>query len=120
MTSQAQALAPLPNVAGLAFLGFPLHSPDKPSSERALHLADVHVPMLFIQGTRDKLAELGRMSQLVSDLGHDSTLLTIQHADHSFQVLVRSGRTSDEVLVELLDGLVAWMDGVLRSSAVNR
>ncbi len=113
MTSQAQAITPLPHVAGLAFLGFPLHPPEKPSSTRADHLTGVRVPMLFIQGTRDKLAEHARMSQVVSDLGSGSVLLTIQHADHGFDVLVRSGRTHDEVLVELLDGMANWMNGVL-------
>lgn len=114
MTSQAQALAPLPHVVGLAFVGFPLHPPEKPSSDRADHLKGVRIPMLFIQGTRDKLAEHPRMSQVVSDLGSGSSLLTIQHADHGFDVLVRSGRTHDDVLAELLDGLASWMSGVLR------
>lgn len=114
MTSQAHAITPLPHVAGLAFLGFPLHPPEKPSSERAVHLTGVHVPMLFIQGTRDKLAEHGRMAQVVSDLGSGSRLLTIQHADHGFDVLVRSGRTHDDVLAELLDGIANWMNGVLK------
>ena len=113
MTSQAQAIAALPHVAGLAFLGFPLHAPDKPSSERAGHLTRVRVPMLFMQGTRDKLAEHARMVQLVSELGSNSVLLTIQHADHGFDVLVRSGRTNEDVLSELLDGMANWMNGVL-------
>jgi predicted alpha/beta-hydrolase family hydrolase len=113
MTSQAQAVTPLPHVHGLAFLGFPLHPPDKPSSERAHHLTGVRVPLLFIQGTRDKLAEHARMSQVVSDLGSGSVLLTIQHADHGFDVLVRSGRTHNDVLAELLDGMANWMNGVL-------
>lgn len=113
MTSQAQAITPMPHVAGLAFLGFPLHSPEKPSSERADHLTGVHVPMLFIQGTRDKLAEHARMSQVVSGLGSAAVLLTVQHADHAFNVLVRSGRTRDDVLVELLDGMADWMTDVL-------
>ncbi len=115
MTSQAQALSPLPDVDGLAFLGFPLHAPDKPSGERATHLAGVKIPMLFIQGTRDKLAEHPRMTQLVADLGPDSTLLTIEHADHGFDVLVRSGRKPEEVMVELLDGLGGWIGSTLTS-----
>lgn len=105
MTSQAQALSALPDVTGLAFLGFPPHAPDKPPRERATHLADVEVPMLFIQGTRDKLAEFSRMTELVAELGPTSTLLTIEHADHGFDVLVRSGRKPPEVMAELLDGL---------------
>lgn len=116
MTSQAQAITPLPHVAGLVLLGFPLHPPDKPSSERAEHLTGVHVPMLFIQGTKDKLAEYPRMSQVVTDLGSSSVLLTIQHADHGFAVLVRSGRTHDDVLMELLDGMANWMSSVLKAS----
>lgn len=113
MTSQAQALEPLPAVAGLAFLGFPLHPPDKPSSERAGHLGDVKVPMLFLQGTRDKLAELTRMTQVAAELGPNAKLLTIEGADHGFDVLVRSGRKPGEVLSEVLDGLAAWIGGVL-------
>ena len=109
MTSQAQALEPLAHVAGLAFLGFPLHMPDKPSSERALHLDDVKVPMLFIQGTRDKLAEFQRISDLAVHLGKRATLLPIEHADHGFDVLVRSGRKPEEVLREVLDGLTSWI-----------
>lgn len=115
MTSQAQAIEPLPHVAGLAFVGFPLHPPEKPSSERAEHLTGVRVPMLFIQGTRDKLAEHARMSKVVADLGSGSSMLTIQHADHGFDVLVRSGRTRPEVMAELLDGLAGWMEEVHNS-----
>ena len=115
MTSQAQALSPLPAVAGLAFLGFPLHAPDKASNERAKHLSDVRVPMLFIQGTRDKLAEYSRMTQLVAELGPKSVLLTIDHADHSFDVLLRSGRKPDEVMAELLDGLAAWIGRTVKT-----
>ena len=115
MTSQAQALSPLPNVTGLAFLGFPLHAPDKPSSERARHLTDVAVPMLFIQGTRDKLAEYSQMTELVAELGQTSTLLTIDHADHGFDVLVRSGRKPAEVMAELLAGLAAWITRTIQS-----
>ena len=113
MTSQAQALSPLPDVAGLAFLGFPLHAPDKPSSARAEHLSGVEVPMLFIQGTRDKLAEFARMAQVVAELGPNATLLAVEHADHGFDVLVRSGRTHEEVMSEVLDGLAAWIGSVV-------
>ena len=114
MTSQAQALEELPNVEGLAFVGFPLHPPEKPSSERAEHLKGVRIPMLFIQGTRDKLAEHARIAQVVAALGPKSSLLSIEHADHGFDVLVRSGRTHEEVMAELLDGLAGWMSGVLK------
>jgi predicted alpha/beta-hydrolase family hydrolase len=108
MTSQAQAIEALPNVRGLAFLGFPLHAPDKPSSDRAAHLFDVRVPMLFIQGTRDKLAEFARIEKLVEELGANATLLPIDHADHGFDVLVRSGRKPEEVMIEVLDGFTSW------------
>lgn len=109
MTSQAQAAAPMDGVRGLAFLGFPLHPTDKPSSQRAAHLADVKVPMLFVQGTRDKLAEWPRIEQVVTELGTRATLLRIEHADHGFDVLVRSGRKPDEVMAEVLDGLATWI-----------
>jgi predicted alpha/beta-hydrolase family hydrolase len=109
MTSQAQSLAPLPGVAGLVFLGFPLHPAGAPSSERARHLFDVRVPMLFVQGTRDKLAEFDRVQQLLAELGPTATLLRIAEADHSFHVLVRSGRSDAEVMAEILDGAAAWM-----------
>jgi predicted alpha/beta-hydrolase family hydrolase len=109
MTSQAQSLAPLPGVAGLVFLGFPLHPVGAPSSERARHLFDVRVPMLFVQGTRDKLAEFDRVQQLLAELGPTATLLRIAEADHSFHVLVRSGRSDAEVMAEILDGAAAWM-----------
>ncbi|MDM0079648.1 alpha/beta hydrolase [Variovorax sp. J31P179] len=109
MTSQAQSLAPLPGVAGLVFLGFPLHPAGAPSNERARHLFDVRVPMLFVQGTRDKLAEFDRIEKLVAELGPTATLLRIAEADHSFHVLVRSGRSDAEVMAEVLDGAAAWM-----------
>ncbi len=108
MTSQAEALEHLPGVVGLAFLGFPLHPPGKPSSERAAHLAQVGVPMLFVQGTRDKLADFARIEAVVARLGAAATLLSIAHADHGFDVLVRSGRTAADVLAEVLDGMAAW------------
>jgi predicted alpha/beta-hydrolase family hydrolase len=115
MTSQAQAIEPLPEVLGLAFLGFPLHPPEKPSTERADHLSDIRIPMLFIQGTRDKLAEHDLMSRMVTSLGQASSLLTIQHADHGFDVLVRSGRKHVEVMAELLDGFAGWTSDVLQA-----
>src|ERR1700694_2506203 len=98
MTSQAQAIAPLPDVRGLAFLGFPLHPAGKPSSDRAKHLADVKIPMLFLQGTRDALAELNLLEPVVKALGHVATLHLVKDADHSFHVLKRSGRNDREVL----------------------
>lgn len=109
MTSQAQAATPLAGVEGLVFLGFPLHPDGAPSSTRAEHLRDVGIPMLFIQGTRDKLADIGRMQALAAELGERATLMEIAEADHSFHVLVRSGRTNPEVLQEVLDGAARWM-----------
>lgn len=109
MTSQAQASEPMAGVEGLVFLGFPLHAAGTPSSTRAKHLFDVRIPMLFVQGTRDTLAEFGRMQALVSELGELATLLTIAEADHSFHVLVRSGRTDDEVKEQILDGVADWI-----------
>jgi hypothetical protein len=108
MTSQAQAKAPLPGVAGLAFFGFPLHPAGKPSSERADHLADVHVPMLFLQGTGDKLAEFDLLRPVVKILGSRATLHLVDGADHSFHVPRRSGRNDREVMAEILDAFAAW------------
>ena len=109
MSSQAQAAQPLPGVRGLAFVGFPLHAAGKPDSRRADHLADVRVPMLFLQGTRDALAELPRVQAVAQALGERATLHVVQGADHAFHVLVRSGRTDAQVRTELLDTLAAWM-----------
>jgi len=108
MTSQAQAAAPLDGVGGLAFLGFPLHPAGKPSSDRAKHLADVHIPMLFLQGTRDTLAEVGLLEPVVRSLGPQATLHLVDGADHSFHVLARSGRNDRDVLNEILDVFSAW------------
>jgi len=96
-------------VKGLVFVGFPLHPAGNPSTGRADHLADVRVPMLFVQGTRDELADLASIRGVVSKLGASSTLMEIAEADHSFHVLRRSGRSDGEVLAELLDGMAAWM-----------
>jgi uncharacterized protein len=109
MTSQAQAKLPLAGVRGLVFLGFPLHAAGKPWHERANHLADIGSPMLFLQGTRDALAELDLLEPVVKRLGARATLHLIDHADHSFHVLKRSGRTAGEVMAELLDAFAAWV-----------
>lgn len=110
MTSQAQAKAPLPGVKGLAFLGFPLHAAKKPSSERAEHLAGIAIPMLFLQGTRDELADLGYLKPVIASLGTQATLHEIEGGDHSFAVLKRSGRSNEEALTEVLDALAGWID----------
>jgi uncharacterized protein len=109
MTSQAQAKAPLADVVGLAFFGFPLHPAGKPSSDRADHLADVKIPMLFLQGTNDKLAELELLKPVVKKLGARATLHVVEAADHSFHVPARSGRKDAEVMGEVLDAFVAWL-----------
>jgi uncharacterized protein len=112
MTSQAQALAPLP-CAGLAFLGFPLHPAGRPSSERAKHLLEIKIPMLFLQGTRDALAELDELRPVCKKLGKLATLKLFTDADHSFCVPARSGRKDAEVLNEVLDTLAAWIGDLL-------
>jgi predicted alpha/beta-hydrolase family hydrolase len=114
MTSQAQAAVPLAGVHGLAFFGFPLHPAGKPSKDRARHLADVHVPMLFLQGTRDTLAELTLLEPVVKSLGPSATLHPVKDADHSFHVLVRSGRNDGEVMDEILDAFAAWAGAIVR------
>jgi len=111
MTSQAEALHGLPGVEGLVFIGFPLHNDGKPSVSRAEHLRDVGKPMLFVQGTRDKLADFGLIQKVVGELGPRASLLEIAEADHAFHVLVRSGRTDAEVLAQVLDGMAGWMLG---------
>ena len=113
MTSQAQALSPLPGVRGIAFLGFPLHPAGKPSNQRAEHLAQVALPMLFLQGTRDELADLELIQALAKTLAPRATLKLIEHADHSFHVLARSGRNDTQVRGELLDSFAAWLDSLL-------
>jgi uncharacterized protein len=112
MTSQAQASGPLPGVHGLVFLGFPLHAPGKPSDERAAHLFEVKVPMLFLQGSRDDFAELGLLRPLVKKLGKSTTLELFDDADHSFHVPKRSGRSDDEVRSDLLDRFAAWIASI--------
>jgi predicted alpha/beta-hydrolase family hydrolase len=114
MTSQAQAATPLAGVRGLAFFGFPLHPAGKPSKDRAKHLADVHVPMLFLQGTRDTLAELTLLEPVIKGLGSLATLHPVKDADHSFHVLKRSGRDDVEVMNEILDAFVAWAGAIVR------
>jgi predicted alpha/beta-hydrolase family hydrolase len=108
MTSQAQAKTPLAGVVGLAFFGFPLHAAGKPSVDRADHLADVQVPMLFLQGGNDKLAELSLLRPVVEGLGARARLHVVEGADHSFHVPVRSGRSDGEVMEEILDAFAAW------------
>ena len=109
MTSQAQAAKPLSEVRGLTFVGFPLHPAKKPSIERATHLSDVEIPMLFLQGTRDDLADLTLLEPIVQKLGPSATLKRIDGADHSFHVLARSGRKDSEVMEDLADTIASWI-----------
>ncbi len=110
MTSQAQAKAPLSNVSGLAFLGFPLHQAGHPSQDRAEHLFHIKIPMLFLQGTRDALASLDQLELLCKSLGRGATLKLFADADHSFHVAARTGRKDAQVLADVIDTLAAWID----------
>jgi predicted alpha/beta-hydrolase family hydrolase len=109
MTSQAQAAAPLPGMRGLVFFAFPLHPASKPSVSRADHLANVAIPMLFLQGTRDALAELELLEPVVGALGSRARLTLAPDADHAFHVPAKSGRNDKDILAALLDGASAWM-----------
>ena len=108
MTSLAAAASPLERVRGLVFFGFPLHPSGRPSTERADHLVEVGRPMLFLQGTRDRLAGLELLGPVCEELGPAATLHVVDGADHSFHVLKRSGRSADEVLEELVDTTERW------------
>jgi predicted alpha/beta-hydrolase family hydrolase len=117
MTSQAQAEAPLPEVRGLIFLGFPLHPANRPSDSRAAHLHGVGVPMLFLQGTRDALAEPSLLAPLVRRLGEAATLHLVEHGDHSFHVPKRATRSDAQVLAGLCDTITAWIAATARPAA---
>lgn len=112
MTSQAQAISPLSGVRGILFFGFPLHLAKKPADSRATHLSDVRIPMLFLQGTRDELADMTLLEPVTQKLGALATLEKIEAADHGFHVLVRSGRTNAQVTSELLDKASGWIGTV--------
>lgn len=115
MTSQAQALEPLPRVRGLVFVGFPLHPAGKPGTERAAHLADVRIPMLFLQGTKDELAEMPLLEPVVAKLSPRAELVKLEHADHSFHVPAKSGAKDAEVMARMLDEMQAWVGRQLGS-----
>jgi predicted alpha/beta-hydrolase family hydrolase len=117
MTSQAQAVSPLAGVRGLVFLGFPLHPAGRPSDERAAHLFDVQVPMLFMQGTRDQLADLRLLQTLTGKLGARATLKLLQDADHSFHVPARTGRKDPEIMAEMSQVLADWIEPAIRRAA---
>ena len=109
MTSQAQAGLALSGVRGLVFFAFPLHAPGKPGVERAAHLSEIKVPMLFLQGTNDEFARLDLLNETVAGLGPRASLTLAQFADHSFHAPARSGRKDPEVLAEILDACRTWM-----------
>ena len=111
MTSGAEAEEEQPGVRGLVFVGFPLHPAGKPGTTRADHLVEVELPMLFLQGDRDKLADLVLLRPVVEHLAERATLHVVEGADHGFHVLKRSGRTDDEVMEELAGRVVGWMEG---------
>jgi len=112
MTSTAAAEEPLPGVRGIVFFGFPLHAPGRPGTERAKHLAGVGLPMLFLQGTRDRLADLELLRPVLADLRPVPTLHVVEDADHGFHVLKRTGRTGEEVVDELAAEVAAWIGGI--------
>ncbi len=114
MSSRAAAASGLEGVRGLVFLGFPLHPPGKPGTERAKHLARVSLPMLFLQGTRDTFARLDLLRPLCKELGARATLHEVDGADHSFKVLKRSRRTEDDVRLELVGTISGWIAGTAR------
>jgi len=114
MTSQAAAGTSMANVRGLVFFGFPLHPPDQPSTKRAEHLARVKLPMLFLQGTRDKLADLSLLRPICAKLGSRATLHILETADHSFHVLKSSGKTDAEVMREMARTVGDWTDKIIR------
>jgi uncharacterized protein len=116
MTSQTQALKPLPEVRGIVFLGFPLHPPKEPSEARAKHLFATHIPLLFLQGTRDAFADLALLQGVIAKLGKAATLSLVADADHSYHVPARSGRNDAQVRVDLAATLVAWIDEVIARS----
>ncbi len=113
MTSTAAAHGGLAAARGIVFFGFPLHPPGKPGVERARHLSAVEQPMLFLQGTRDTLAHLELLTPICEGIGARARLHVVEGADHGFHVLERSGRSDDDVMTELADTTVSWIDEIL-------
>ena len=109
MTSTAASKEALPNVRGIIFFGFPLHAPNKPSSDRAEHLFKVNIPMLFLQGTRDKLADLNLLKPVIKKLKEKASLQILEGADHSFHVLKSSGKKDEQIIEELADSSLNWV-----------
>ena len=110
MTSQAAAQGLLIGVKGIVFFGFPLHPPNRPGTKRAEHLTKVPQPMLFLQGTRDTLADLNLLRPICNELGSRATLHVIESADHSFHVLKSSGKNDAAVLTELAQTTASWAE----------
>ncbi len=108
MTSTAASESPLENVKGLVFFAFPLHPPGKPGTTRADHLSDVTIPMLFLSGTRDTLAELDLLQPVVNNLGHVATLHLLDTADHGFRILKRTRSSEEDVFVEMARVTLEW------------
>src|SRR5438874_9819930 len=117
MTSQAQAASPLPGVRGLVFLGFPLHPAGQPSDERGKHLFGVQIPMLFMQGTRDQLADSRLLQAVVGKLGARASLELFQDADHSFHVPALTGRKDSDVMAEMAQALADWIEPAASGTA---
>lgn len=117
MTSQAQALSPLPGVCGLIFLGFPLHPAGRPSTERGTHLFQVQIPMLFLQGSHDGFAEVHLLRSLINEIGGRATLQLFRDADHSFHVPARTRRKDADVRAQMLDVLAGWINTVIHDRA---
>lgn len=120
MTSQSMSKKPDARVRGLVFHGFPLHAPGRQGRDRAAHLFDIRSPMLFLQGTRDTLADLDLMREVTDELGERATLHVVESGDHSFAVLKREGRTADEVFEELADTARGYFEGILRGDTSRR
>lgn len=116
MSSAAQALSPLPQVRGLVFLAFPLHPAGRPGSERATHLSKLTLPLLFIQGTRDALAQKALLEPLIERLGTRASVHWLQGADHGFHVAARSGRTDTDVREEYVEVLSRWLERIARGA----
>jgi predicted alpha/beta-hydrolase family hydrolase len=119
MTSQAQAERPIAGVRGLVFAGFPLHPAGRPSTQRADHLQRIQVPLLFLQGTRDALADLALLRRVVAALGPRATLRTFEDADHAFHVRAKSGSTDDEVLQAMAAAAAEWMRTIARDASAR-
>ncbi len=113
MTSLAAAEETLLGVRGIVFFGFPLHPAGQPTTERAEHLSNVKIPMLFLQGTRDSLADLSLLKQICTKLGKRATLFVVDEADHAFHVPKRTGKSDADVLAELAKKVAEWSRGVI-------